>query len=369
MRRFSLAFQVFLSIMLVAVGAVAGVGLIARDALSKAFDSYLASLPTPMGGAARPHMGRVMLGAAEQTFVAGVDRSVYLGAALAVVAAGVVAFLVARYLTRPILRLEDAAKDLAAGDLSHRVNASGPAEVAALGDAFNHMADSLEEAEMLRRRLVADVAHELRNPIAVLRIQAEGMAEGIMAAEPPVLDSLVEELQHLSSLVDDLQELSSAEAGRLNYEMEPIDLAELARREAERAARIAADGVRVTSQGLTSEAIIIGDQRRLSEVMRNLLGNALKYTAQGDVSVVIQTIDGEQVEVAVHDTGAGISPQDLPHVFERFYRADRARSARTGGAGLGLAISRRIVEDHGGAVFADAAAGGGAIVGFRLPLA
>ena len=369
MKRSSLAFQVFLSIMVVAVGAVAAVGLIARDALSKAFDSYLASLPTPMGGAARPRMGRMMLGAAEQTFVASVDRSVYLGAALAVVAAGVVAFLVARYLTHPILRLEAAAKDLAAGELSHRVDANGPAEVAALGDAFNHMADSLEEAEMLRRRLVADVAHELRNPIAVLRIQAEGMAEGVIAAEPPVLDSLVEELQHLSSLVDDLQELSSAEAGRLHYEMEPIDLAELAQREAERAAKIAPDGVHVTSEGMVGERYIVGDQRRLSEVLRNLLGNALKYTPQGDVSVVIQAIDDQRVEVAVRDTGAGISPEDLPHVFERFYRADKARSAHTGGAGLGLAISRRIVEDHGGTVFADSVAGEGAVVGFRLPLA
>ena len=183
MKRVGLSGQIFVSFLLVALCAVVAVGLIARNALSRAFDDYLAGLPA-QGGMGGRGMGRIMLGAAEQTFLDSVNHSVYLAAAIAVVIAGVVAVLLAGYLTRPISRLEHAAEELAGGDLSHRVDMAGPAEVAALGRAFNNMADSLSQAEELRRRLVSDVSHELRNPIAAARAQAEGMADGVLAREP-----------------------------------------------------------------------------------------------------------------------------------------------------------------------------------------
>ena len=365
MRRLSLVFQMFVSILLVALAAVLAVGLIARDALASAFDTYLATLPTPAGGM---HMGRgrAMLGAAEQTFVATVDRSVYLGAFVAIVIAAIAALFLARYLTRPMRKLETAAENLAAGDLTHRVEVAGPAEVAALGEAFNSMADSLERAETLRRRLVADVAHELRNPIAAARAQAEGMAEGVLAADTERLDSLVEDLQHLSVLVDDLQELAVAEAGRMRYEFAPVDMTELAGREAERAKATALDGVNVLVKATDQELVVMADERRISQVLRNLLANATRHTSQGSVTVSVVR-DRDDVVVAVTDTGDGIPLADLPHIFERFYRADAARAAKTGGAGLGLAISKTIVEDHQGSMFAESAAGHGATVGFRIP--
>ena len=366
MRRLSLGMQIFLSILGVALAAVFAVGLIARNALSAAFDSYLASLPAPMGTG--PHMGRVMLGGAEQTFIASVDRSVYLAAAIAVVVAIVVALLVARYLTRPLKTLESAAEELAAGELSQRVASAGPTEVAALGDAFNRMADSLGEAEELRRRLVADVSHELRNPVAAARVHAEGMAEGVLAPDQPRLDMLAADLQHLSALVDDLHELAVAEAGRAHYEMAELDLAALVRAEAERAEAMAPAGVTVSAVGALSPIMVLGDEVRLSQVLRNVLTNALRHTDAGRIEAAI-TSEGGSVEVRVTDTGEGIPDVDLPYVFERFYRADTARAAHTGGAGLGLAIARRIVEDHGGTVFAENAASGGASVGLRLPLA
>jgi two-component system, OmpR family, sensor histidine kinase BaeS len=365
-RKTSLGLQVFAAIVLVALGAVLAVGVIARSALATAFDAYLAQLPTPEGGM---HMGRgrQLLGAAEQTFVASVDRSVYIGAFVAIVIAAVVALLLARYLSRPLRRLEAGAEDLAAGNLSPRVDVAGPAEVAALGDAFNSLADSLEEAEALRRRLVADVAHELRNPIAAARAQAEGMAEGVLAAEPARLDSLVDDLKHLSALVDDLQELAVAEAGRMHYEMVQLDLAELARREIERVRPSLADGVEIVDMIPVETAFEVeGDARRLSQVLRNLLSNAARHTRTGTIGVSLARV-GDQVEARVADTGDGIPEHDLPHIFERFYRADSARAAATGGAGLGLAISRTIVEDHGGSVFAESTPGEGTTVGFRLP--
>jgi len=368
MRRVGLGMQVFISILLVALGAVLAVGLNARNALSAAFDAYLAGLPTPQGAmAGRPHMGRMMLGGAEQTFIASVDRSVYIGAIVAVAIAAIVAFLLARYLTLPIRRLETAAEGLAEGDLAHRVKASGPTEVAALGDAFNRMADSLEEAEELRQRLVADVSHELRNPIAAARVHAEGMAEGVLAASPERLAAVAQDLQHLSALVEDLHELAVAEAGQLRYNMVPLDLAGLVRREAERAAASASAGVSMTSVGANAPIWVVGDELRLSEVLRNLLSNALRHTPHGSVEAAVKTRPGGRAEVRVADTGEGIPPEDLPYVFERFYRADTARASETGGAGLGLAIARRIVEDHHGGVFAQSDPGTGAIVGFWLP--
>lgn len=364
-RRLGLGTQVFLSILLVALGAVLAVGLIARDALSRAFDAYLGSLPAPMGYGRG--MGRRMLGAAEQTFVQSVDQSVYVGGLIAVVIAAVVAIPLAIYLARPLRRLEHAAEQVAGGDLGHRVDASGPAEVAALSDAFNSMADSLQEAEELRRRMVADVSHELRNPIAAARAQAEGMVDGIIPANAARLSSLVDDLKHLSVLVEELRELSTAESGQLSYEMADVDITSLARREVERVAPMAQEGVSVGVEDTAQDpAFASGDETRLSQVMRNLLSNALRHTAQGTVTVSV-VAEKEWVRVAVADTGEGIADEDLPNVFERFYRSDPSRAAGTGGAGLGLAISRQIVRDHGGEVFAERNDRGGATVGFKLP--
>ena len=370
MRRIGLSLQMFLAILLVSLGAVLTVGLVARNALAGAFDAYLTSLPTPQGAmAGRQHMGRVMLGGAEQTFVASVDRSVYIGAIAAVVITAIVALLLARYLSRPIRTLEMAAEGLAEGDLAQRVQPAGPTEVAALGDAFNRMADSLEEAEVLRRRLVADVAHELRNPIAAARVHAEGMAEGVLPATQSRFEALVSDLGHLSALVNDLQQLAVAEAGQLRYDMAPLDLTELISRETSRAAESAADSLTVSAAGIETPVWIEGDDLRLSEVLRNLLSNAARHTPAGAVAVSVTTLPDQRAEVRVTDTGEGIPAEDLPYVFERFYRADAARASDTGGAGLGLAIARRIVEDHGGEVFAHNEPGGGATVGFRVPLA
>lgn len=366
-RPVSVGWQVFLAILAVALGAVAAVGLVTRTVVTGAIGDYVAQINPTM---ARPRMmGRAILGAAEQSFIAGVNRGVLIGAVISVAVAAAVAYLIARRLSDPLRSLETAAEQLASGDLAHRVEVAGPTEVVALGDAFNTMADSLEEAEELRRRMVADVAHELRNPIAAIRAQVDGMAEGVLVADDARLESVSEDVAHLAALVDDLQVLAVAEAGRLDYDFAPVDLATLAAREAERTAAIAADGVEVRAE-VVAAARVEGDERRLSEVLRNLLANAVRHTSVGSVTVEVLTSQQEgsgHVEVRVTDTGVGISAEDLPYIFERFYRADSARAASTGGSGLGLSIARRIVEDHGGEVFAESVPGVGTTVGFRLP--
>jgi two-component system sensor histidine kinase BaeS len=364
--RRSLLFYAFLAILAVALASVGLSGMIVRSESTSAFGTYLQSPQTMMGrGMGAGH--QIMMGGAEQTFLGSVDRGIMYGALIAIALAALAALGIAYYLTRPIKRLTVAARTVADGDLAYRVDVGGPIEVRRLGDAFNEMASSLAESEELRRRLVADVAHELRTPLTSLRAQAEAIAEGVLEADPARLASLADDTRQLSRLVNDLQELSAADAGRLSYRMDRTDLAEVARAETARASTRAAHDVRVECL-CTGPVPVVGDEGRLAQVLRNLLDNALRHTDSGLIEVRCSASAG-MAHVVVADTGEGIPATDLPYIFERFYRADTARARDTGGSGIGLALSRRIVEDHGGTVFARNADGGGAVVGFSMPLA
>jgi two-component system, OmpR family, sensor histidine kinase BaeS len=357
--------RVFGAIIAVALLSVGIAGFVVRLRSSAAFDRYLEGLPRPMGGAG---LGRhLVLSGAEQTFITSVNTGILFGALIALALAALAALAIAYYLTRPLERLTTAAQTLAAGDLTHRVAVSGPAEVERLGEAFNEMAESLDKAEGLRRRLVADVAHEIRNPVTALRAQAEGIADGLLAPDPARLGLLAEDAKYLARVVEDLQELAAADAGQLSYEMETMDLAVLACRETELAATRSREGVTLECRA-TEPLLVEGDEGRLRQVVRNLLDNATRHTPAGSITVAC-LLDGVRARVEVRDTGEGIPEADLPFVFERFYRADAARARHSGGSGVGLAVSKRIVEDHGGTVFVSNRVPRGAIVGFDLPLA
>ncbi|MCX8006821.1 MAG: ATP-binding protein [Coriobacteriia bacterium] len=366
MARSRLSWQVFSAIVLVALASVLAAGFIARRALSDAFAVYLGAYGAHMG----PGMGigRMILGAAERTFLAGVDRGIVVSAAVAAVIAAAAATVLAGYLVRPLRRLTDGVEAIAGGDLSHRVEVSGPTEIEELAAAFNAMAESLERSEALRRRMVSDVAHELRNPIAALRAQAEAVAEGVMPLDEVRIRSMVEDLEQLSRLVHELQELAVAEAGAMRYDMQATDLCDIAAREVERARVLATPGVALSVACSVDDGSVVADEFRIAQAVRNLIGNALRHTSRGSVVVTVDRVEG-WMRVTVSDTGSGIPEKDLPYIFERFYRADEARAASTGGAGLGLAIVKRIVEDHGGQVFASSVEGVGSAIGFVLPAA
>jgi signal transduction histidine kinase len=256
------------------------------------------------------------------------------------------------------------------GDLSQHVEITSQDEIGDLARAFNGMADGLARLEELRRQLVNDVAHELRTPLTNIRGYLEALQDGVVEPERHVIDSLHEEAMLLNRLVDDLQALSLAEAGQLRPERQPVALADVVDR------AIGAVRPRAVAKGVVLQAdlpedlpLVDVDPRRIGQVLRNLLENGLTHTASGGEIAVAAHAGGHWIEVSVRDTGTGIAADDLPYVFERFYRADKSRSRATGGAGLGLAIVKQLVEAHGGQIEVESEVGQGTQFTFTLPVA
>ncbi|TEU19353.1 MAG: hypothetical protein E3J21_04035 [Anaerolineales bacterium] len=229
------------------------------------------------------------------------------------------------------------------------------------------MAGGLARLEELRRNMVTDVAHELRTPLSNIRGYLEALQDGVVEPEERIIDSLHEEAMLPNHLVDDLQELSLAEAGHLELERQPVALADIVDRAVEAVhPRAKAEGVTVQVD-LPEDLLVDVDPQRIGQVLRNLLDNALTHTSPGGEIAVAARAEGQWVEVSVRDTGSGIAAKDLPYVFERFYRADKSRSRATGGARLGLAIAKQLVEAHGGRIWVESTEGEGSTFTFALP--
>lgn len=311
-------------------------------------------------------LGAVLLSGALM-FSSGHDLTILAAAAGSGVAALAGALLVARTAMAPVARVQEASERLAAGDLTARAPEDGPAELADLGAAFNHMAGELERLFDARRQLVAHASHDLRTPLASLQAMIEALEDDI-AAPAHYLPSMHAQVRHLSGLVDDLFELARIDAGALTLELGEVRLQ-----------GVVEDCVR--GVGATAEARQVRLEMRVDgevppvraaaaqveRVLLNLLTNALRHTPS-DGSVAVRLRNGEEgVRVSVEDTGEGIATGDTERVFERFWRADDARRRDGSGAGLGLAIARGLVEAQGGRIWAEAREGGGARVCFVLP--
>ncbi|MDX1688754.1 MAG: ATP-binding protein [Candidatus Promineifilaceae bacterium] len=284
------------------------------------------------------------------------------------IAAGV---WISRTLTAPLSQLEEAARDIGRRDLSRRVDVQGSREIVALGRAFNQMAGELQRQESLRRNLVADVAHELRTPLSILQGNLRAILDDVYPLDKAEVARLYDQTRHLSRLVRDLHDLARAEAHELPLDVERLNVGELVRATGELFAPLAEeDDVTLTVEVPDRAPAVRADAARLSQALQNLLANALRHTpAGGDISLHVVTI-GNEVHLTVEDTGAGIAPDHMPRVFERFYRTDRARSRDAGGAGLGLAIVRATAEAHGGRVEAKSeGAGRGSAFTIILPTA
>jgi len=303
-------------------------------------------------------------------FLVSVNRTLLLVAVAAGLSAVLLILGLSRRILAPVEALTAAARRMEAGDLSQRVAATSSDEIGDLARAFNSMADGLARLEELRRNMTADVAHELRTPLTSIRGYLEALQDGVVKPERRVIDSLYEEAMLLSRLVDDLHELALAEAGQLRLERRPMSLADVVGG-AVKAVRPRAEGAGIELRVDLAEnlPLVDVDPQRIGQVLRNLLDNSLTHTGSGGEIAVVGRMSDEWVEVSVRDTGTGIAEDDLPYVFERFYRADKSRSRATGGAGLGLAIARQVIQAHGGQIGVESKVGQGTQFAFTLPLA
>ena len=272
---------------------------------------------------------------------------------------------VARWLwryTRAVGGLMDAADRVAAGDYEARIDVSSSGQLRRLGTAFNQMTERLETNERRRRELLADMAHELRTPLQVIRGSVEGMLDGLYGADPERLRAMLDETALMARLLDDLRTLSMAEEGVLPLHREPVDMRILAEDAIRSLEQTANDKTVTLVLEASDPAPLDADPVRLAEVLQNLLSNAIRHTPPGGRVLVRVSATKTGVRTEVRDTGPGIDAELLPHVFDRF-----VRSADTGGTGLGLAIAKRLVEAHGGTIEATQPADGGTSIAFTIP--
>jgi signal transduction histidine kinase len=312
------------------------------------------------------------LGRLEQQFLDRMQQILITGAALAVAVGLAIGALLSRSLTAPLQRLAAAARAVATGDLDQRVGVEGSAEMVEVAQAFNEMTTALGESERQRRNMVADVAHELRTPLSVLQGNLRAILDDVYALDKAEISRIYDESRLLSRLVDDLRELAQADAGQLRLNLRPTDLIQVIRSTTETLAPAAeVQEVTLSVQLPDSLPAVHADPDRLAQVLRNLLVNALRHTAPGGSVTVATSLTDDAVEIAIADTGEGIAPEDLSHVFERFWRADRARvrdSRLAGGTGLGLSVAQSLVEAQGGRIWAGSTLGQGSTFRFTLPL-
>ena len=367
----------FAGLAIVAVGVF---GVLSRLGFERFVAGVSAELDRlPEGGAGGP-WGRgfvpfgVLLEAVEKNSGLGAQLNWWTAAAAVAVTAGAVlaGLAIARRIADPLARITQAARFMSQGRLDLRVPpATG--EVGELADALNQLAEGLETADQQRRRLLMDVSHELKAPVTGLRGFMEGVQDGVITLDPPTLQAVLGEVDRLQRMIEGLD--ASVLDGGTPLRRERVDLRALAVTVvATMAGRAETAGLTLVGPAATASApVLIGDPDRLTQAILNLVDNAIKFTPSGGrVAVEVSTVAadaGAWAEVSVTDTGPGVDPVDLPHLFERFYRGEKSRSRATGGAGIGLAVVREVARAHGGEVGVERAPGCGATFRFRLPLA
>ncbi len=307
----------------------------------------------------------------DANFHAAVNEILTTAAIAAFLAAVVVSLFTARRIVDPICAMTQASQRIAAGDYHQRVEVPSHDELGDMAQAFNRMAQTLDQTERRRMELIGDVAHELRTPLSSIRGVMEGLVDGVLPAEPATFLDVQREVARLQRLVYDLEELSRAEAGQVSLHVRSVDLIDLINSPADRLqAQFEDKDVRLNLELAPDQVWVKADPSRVMQVLLNLLGNALQYTPSGGEVTLRAWREDHEAFVAVQDSGVGLTSNDLAHVFERFYRVDKSRSRASGGSGIGLTIAKHLVEAHGGRIWATSPGRGhGSTFTFTLPLA
>jgi len=291
-------------------------------------------------------------------FLDATHRYLVWASLFALVLSGVLSLLLTKRVLSPLSQMTRIAGKLISGDYTERIHISSKDEVAQVAAAFNRMVDNLQRLEQLRKTMIIDVAHELRTPLTNMRGYLEALMDGVTAASVETFASLHDETLRLTKLIDDLLQLAKADASRTTLRLQRVILPELIAQSLELfRSQYDIKGISVETSYAKGTEGVIADPDKLNQVVRNLLQNAFQYTPQGGkVRIHTERLSGE-VKTTFANAGGGISEDDLPYIFERFYRGEKSRSREYGGAGIGLAIVKELVEAHGGRVGASAVSG------------
>ncbi len=298
-----------------------------------------------------------------------INKFLLWGGLLAIGIAIIITIFFSERISKPLRALAASAKKLGKGDFSQRVSAKGSDEVGQLASTFNSMAADLEKNERLRKNMVADVAHELRTPLSNVAGYLEAIRDNVIPADQATIASLSEEVDLLTRLVSDLQELTLADSGELKLNRQSEDILQLIEQSI-KAQQLKAREKELELTAVLPETLppVYIDYYRVSEVLRNLVANAITHTAAGGRIEIVAEQEGDFVKVSVRDNGEGIPAEDQPKMFERFYRVDKSRARTGGGSGLGLTISKRLIEAHGGKIGLQSEQGKGSTFYFTLPV-
>jgi histidine kinase len=366
-----LSWKLFLSYLAVILVGTIVLASAANIAAPTAFERHMSS----MMGSSMGMMGDQMDTDLFINFKAAVNEALTWALTASFLAALVLSVFASRLFVGPIQEMTRASQRIASGKYEDRVGTGSVGsgdELAQLAVSFNQMAEKLSQTETMRRQLIGDVAHELRTPLTTIKGSIEGLLDGVLPPSPETYQEIYREADRLQRLVSDLQELSRVEAGVIPLVPKPVDLAALVESVTGRL-RIQFDEKQVSLQVEPMEHLprpIHADPDRITQVLVNLIGNALQYTPQGGVvRVSAELLKKGWVQLAIEDTGAGIAAEHLPHLFDRFFRADKSRSRAGGGSGTGLTISKYWVEAHGGTIWARSdGPGTGSTFYFTLPV-
>lgn len=371
--RSHLAIKLFLSYILVILVGVIVIVLATRFTVPEAFNRHMGmGLATGQGMMAGQGQGRGIMSDLFLNFQASFNEALLL----ALLVAGFVAILISLILSRGVVAsvhvMTKASQRIAEGHYGERVQKTGVDELGQLAHSFNQMAEKLEQVETMRRQLIGDVSHELRTPLTAIKGSMEGLMDSVLPATEETYQQIHQEAGRLARLVDDLQELSRVEAGAYPLEKKPVEISSLVQIVIKRLTNQAAGkGIDLKTDIPEKLPPVMADQDRITQVLTNLVNNAIQYTPAGGWVSISASPTADKVQISVADSGIGIPKEHLQHLFTRFYRVDKSRSRQSGGgSGIGLTISRHLVEAHGGKIWVESDGDGqGSTFFFTLKIA
>ncbi|HEY5729822.1 MAG TPA: ATP-binding protein [Anaerolineales bacterium] len=363
--------KIFFSYLVIIVLGMTVLVVASQFILPTAFNRHMAGM---MNGGM---MGGMMSGSNDMSqlytdFRASFNEALTYAALAAMLAALALSFLFSRSVVAPVLAMSRATQRIADGRYDERVHATGDDELSQLAIRFNQMAEKLDQVESMRRRLIGDVSHELRTPLTAIKGSMEGLMDGVLPANNETFQQIHAETDRLNRLVDDLQELSRVESRAYQLDFRSLDVSSLVQTVTKRLAP-QAQAKRISLDfDLTPDLPpLLADENRAIQILTNLTGNALHYTPKSGHVTISAKLNKNDIQFSIRDTGIGIPPDHLPHIFDRFYRVDKSRSRQSGGgSGIGLTIARALVEAHGGRILVESEGEGkGSVFHFTLPTA